>query len=114
MLSITRIVALVISGLALLSCSRSNDSKLIGEWSCPAIGPMARVTYKADHTYSGRIDGVKNGPFVGEGTWRVEGSQMICRDYQHAESRAEILNITPIELQIKGPDGIISRYERIK
>src|SRR6266478_6191789 len=112
MLSFTRIVALVTSALALLSCSRSADSKLVGEWNCPAIGPMARVTYKADHTYSGRIDGVKNGPFVGEGTWRVEGSQMICRDYQRGESRAEILKLGRSELQIRGPDGIISTYER--
>jgi hypothetical protein len=114
MLFLTRIVALAISGLVLLSCSRSYDSKLIGEWNCPAIGPMARVTYKANHTYSGRIDGLKNGPFVGEGTWRIEGSQMICRDSQHGESTAEILEITRNQLQIQGPDGIISTYKRLK
>jgi hypothetical protein len=114
MLSPTRIVALVVFALALLSCNQSVDSKLVGEWNCPAIGPMARITYHADHTYSGRIDGVKNGPFAGAGTWRIDGSQMICRDYQHGESRAEILRIARNELQIKGPDGIISTYERIK
>jgi len=56
---------------------------------------------------------VKNGPFVGEGTWRVESDEMICRD-QRGESRARILKITRNDLQIKAEDGLISTYQRVK
>ena|SRR5438309_1037230 len=114
MLQIPRNFALAICGLLLLGCSRSTDSTLIGEWSCPTLDPTVRVTYSADHTYFARMDHPRDGKFTGAGMWHVEGSQMICQDYEHGESRAEILKITRSKLQIKGPDGIISTYERTK
>src|SRR2546430_13991426 len=104
MLSSAQVLTLAVCATALVSCSRSADSKLIGEWNNSALDPTARVTYSADHTYSAHMEHPRDGKFTGAGTWRVEGSQMICRDYQHGESRAEILKITPSELQIKGPD----------
>lgn len=99
---------------ALVACHRAVDSELVGEWNCPAIGPWANVTYKVEHTYSGRIDDPNKGTFAGSGTWRIEGSEMICRDYERGESRAEILTISRKDLQIKGSDGVISTYKRIK
>src|SRR5260370_31282149 len=108
MLSIAHVLALAACASLLLSCSRSTDSRLIGEWNNSSLDPTARVTYSADHTYFAHMEHPRDGKFTGAGTWRVEGSQMICRDYQHGESRAEILRITPSELRIKGPDGIIS------
>jgi hypothetical protein len=90
------------------------DSKLIGEWNNSTLDPTARVTYRADHTYSAHMEHPRDGKFTGAGAWRIDGSQMTCRDYEHGESKAEILRIKPNELQIKGPDGIISTYQRIK
>ena len=114
MLPISRIVVLALCASALFSCSRSTDSKLIGEWNNPSVDSTARVTYSADHTYFAHMEHPRDGKFTGAGTWRVEGSQIIWRDYQHGESNAQILKLTQNVLQIKGPDGIISKYERIK
>jgi hypothetical protein len=114
MLSIAQALALAVSALALLSCSRSADSKLIGEWNNSRLDPTARITYSADHTYSAHMEHPRDGKFTGAGTWRIDGSQMICRDYEHGDSKAEILKITQNALQIKGPDGIISTYQRIR
>src|ERR1700730_15262887 len=114
MLSMPRTLVLAACAAALLSCSRSMDSKLIGEWNNSTLDPTARVTYGADHTYSAHMEHPRDGKFTGAGTWRIDGSCMICRDYEHGESKAEILRITQNELQIKGPDGIISTYQRIK
>ena len=83
-------------------------------WNNSSLDPTARVTYSPDHTYFAHMEHPLDGKFTGTGTWRAEGSQMICRDYQHGESRAEILKITRNELQIKGPDGVVSTYERLK
>src|SRR5882724_573536 len=102
MLRISRIAALGICAAALLSCSRSTDSKFIGEWNNSSLDPTARVTYSADHTYFAHMEHPRDGKFTGAGTWRVEGSQMICRDYEHGESRAEILKTSANELLIKG------------
>ena len=114
MLSITQALALVTCMVMLLGC-QSADSTLIGEWSCPSIGPSARVTYKADHTYTARIDHVRNSTFTsaGAGTWRVEGDQIISHD-EHGESKGHIVKISRNELQITAPDGMTRTYERIK
>ncbi|SRR5713101_6449443 len=114
MLSFAQVLALAACAAALLSCSGSTDSKLVGGWNNSSLDPTARVTYSLDHTYFAHMEHPLDGKFTGTGTWRVEGSQMICRDYQHGESRAEILKITRNELQIKGPDGVVSTYERLK
>ena len=98
----------------LVACHRAVDSELEGEWNCPAIGSSANVVYKADHTYSGRIADPTKGTFAGAGTWRIEGREIICRDYEHGESRAEILKISRNDLQIKGRNGVVSAYKRIK
>src|ERR1700736_2686724 len=113
MLPISRTLALTVCAAALLSCGRSANSKLIGEWNNSSLDPTARVTYSADHTYLAHMEHSRDGKFAGAGTWRVEGSQIICRDYQHGESRAEVLKVTRNQLQIKGPDGITSTYERV-
>jgi hypothetical protein len=114
MLSITHVLALVTCAVMLLGC-QSADSMLIGEWSCPSIGPSARVTYKADHTYMARIDHGRNSTFTsaGAGTWRVEGDQIISHD-EHGESTGHIVKISRNELQITAPDGMTRTYERIK
>ena len=114
MLSFAQVLALAACAAALLSCSGSTDSKLVGGWNNSSLDPTARVTYSLDHTYFAHMEHPLDGKFTGTGTWRAEGSQMICRDYQHGESRAEILKITRNELQIKGPDGVVSTYERLK
>ena len=112
MLSIPQVVALTLCAGVLLSCSRSAESNLIGEWNCPSIEPEARVIYKADHTYTAWI---RNSRFTGAtaGTWRVEGDQIICRD-EHGESKGQILKIAGNKLEIKAPDGITRTYERLK
>lgn len=114
MLNIARTVVVAVFALFVLSCGRSTDSKLIGDWNNSNLDPTARVTYSADHTYFAHMDHPRDGKLTGAGTWRIDGSQMICRDYEHGESKAEIPKITQNELQIKGPDGIISTYQRIK
>jgi hypothetical protein len=113
MRSIGRPFCLAVFAIGLLSCGRSADSTLVGEWNCPSIGPMARVRYNADHTYTGKIDGVKNGPFVGAGTWRVEDDKIICRN-EYGEGKAKILKISRNGLQLQGPDGLISTYQRVR
>ena len=114
MLSIARVLVFTVCTMSVLSCSRPADSKLIGEWTNSAVDPTARVTYRADHTYSAHMEHPRDGAFRGEGTWRLERSHIICRDSQHGESRAEILELTESALRIKGPDGIISTYQRVK
>jgi|ERR1700730_13955120 len=116
MLSKTLKLALLICGLPLLPCHGSIDAILIGEWESITLDPdvIGRVTYGADHTYSGCIDDPRHGSFSGSGDWRIEGNQMISRDAEERESRAEILGISRDQLRIKGPDGIVSIYIRVK
>ena len=107
--------ALLICVLPLASYA-AIDSALVGEWESISLEPdiIGRVTYSADHTWSGCIDDPRHGAFTGAGTWRVEGNEMISRTDGHSESRAEILAVTQNELQIKRSDGIVSTYVRIQ
>lgn len=111
---IGRSLAFAACGLLLLGSSPTLESILIGEWSNPSLDSTAHVTYSGDHTYFAHMEHPRDGNFTGAGVWRVEGNQIICRDYQHGESKADILKITQYELRIKGPDGIVSTYERTK
>jgi hypothetical protein len=116
MFSTRKALALFVCVLASLACGQSTDSMLIGEWVYSSLpdGVRGVVIYNVDHTYRGEIDDPKKGVFKGSGAWRVEGNQMICRDSEGRESRAEILKITQSDLEIKGPDGIVSHYKRTK
>ena len=116
MLSNALKLALVLCGLAMLPCHGSSDSILVGEWESISVDAdvIGRVTYRADHTWSGCVDDPRHGSFRGSGVWRIEGNQMITADGEHPESRAEILAISQAELRIKAPDGIISSYVRVK
>jgi hypothetical protein len=114
MVVISRVIVLVFCAAALFACRRSTDALLLGEWNNFALDPTARVTYQADHTYFAHMEHPRDGNFTGSGTWRIEGNRLICRDYQHGESAAEILKLTRSDLQIKGPDGIVSTYKRVK
>src|SRR5690242_12170542 len=88
-----------------LACYAATDSALVGEWESTSLEPdvIGRVTYSADHTWSGCVDDPRHGAFRGAGTWRVEGNEMISKTDGHTESKAKILKITQKELQIKGP-----------
>jgi hypothetical protein len=116
MLLMIKTLTLCVCMLASLASGQSTDSMLIGEWVCSSLPDGVRrvAIYNADHTYSGQIDDLKKGAFKGSGTWRVEASQMICRDSARGESRAQILWITQSDLEIKAPDGIVSHYKRKK
>jgi hypothetical protein len=113
MLETARNFSLAICGLLLVGCSRSTDSALIGEWTSPTLEPNTRVTYDADHTYYVSVGHPGEGNVFEKGTWRVEGSRIICRSEEQGESKAEILKIGRNHLQIKGPDGVVSNYERV-
>ena len=115
MLSNALKLALLICGLPLLPCHGSTDSILVGQWESISLDAdvIGRVTYSADHTWSGCVDDPRHGSFRGSGVWRVEGGQVISRDGEHRESRAEILAISQDELRIRGPDGIVSTYVRV-
>jgi hypothetical protein len=114
MLPITRSFAIVVCAMALPACSRSTESNLLGEWTRSNSDIPSRVIYSADHTYSGWLNDPRDGMFKGAGTWQLQGNQMICRDFQHGESKADLLKVTRSELKIKRPDGIISTYKRTK
>src|SRR5438552_18619363 len=45
MLSIAQVLALAACAAALLSCSGSTDSKLVGGWNNSSLDPTAPVTY---------------------------------------------------------------------
>lgn len=75
---------------------------------------IGRVTYSANHTWSGCVDDPRHGSFRGTGIWRIDGNQVICRNDEHGETRAEILAITQDQLRIKDPDGIVSSYVRVR
>jgi len=45
MLSFAQVLALAACAAALLSCSGSTDSKLVGGWNNSSLDPTARVTY---------------------------------------------------------------------
>jgi hypothetical protein len=116
MLSNALKLALLICGLPLMLCHASTDAILVGEWESISLDAnvVGRVTYSADHTWSGCVDDPRHGSFRGSGVWRIEDGQVITRDGEHPESRAEILAISQNELRIKGPDGIVSSYVRVK
>ena len=89
---------------------------LIGEWTCTSLPPDVRsvVIYKADGTYFAQIDDPNKGAFSGAGTWRIKGTRMICEDSEGRENTAEILKISDSDLEIRGSDGVVSRYKRIR
>ena len=109
---IARNLTLISVGLLLTGGTLPTDSAVIGEWKGTGLYPTARLTYKANHTYSARMDHPEFGKVEASGVWRIEGHQTISRDYRGAESRAEILKVTPTELQIKGPEGTIWTYQK--
>jgi hypothetical protein len=116
MLFMIKTLTLCLCMLTSLAAGQSTDSMLVGEWACSSLpdGVRSVAIYNADHTYRGQIDDPKKGAFKGSGAWRVEGNQMICRDSARGKSTAEILRITQSDLEIKGPDGIVSHYKRTK
>jgi hypothetical protein len=116
MLSNALKLALLICSLPLLVCLGSTDSILVGDWESISLDAdvIGQVTYSADHTWSGCVDDPRHGSFRGSGVWRIEGNQMITRDSEQRESQAEILAISQDELRIKGPNGIVSSYVRVK
>ena len=104
-----RAVSLATCCVALLACGRSTDSKIIGEWDCPAIGAGARVSYKSDHTFFARIEGFGSS----SGTWHTAGDQIFSHD-EHGDSKAQIVELTRDQLQLRGPDGLLSTYRRLR
>ena len=114
MLATSHVFAVATCALALVGCNQSTDATLVGEWDNPNHDHNSCVTYRADHTYFFQIENPEDENFGGSGTWDVDGDQMICRDYEHGESKAQILKVSQNELQVRGRDRIISTYERVK
>jgi len=112
-------VALILGlGICAVSCQRSAESVIVGQWSARRVDAVDHVTvlthhvtYRTDHTYSGVFDDPRRGLLQQSGTWRIEGNRIISKD-EHGESRAEIVRLTRNELEFRPPDGVIARYTR--
>jgi hypothetical protein len=111
----------LIAGLAIcaVSCQRSPESVILGEWTQRRIDAVDHittltdhVTYRADHTYSGKFEDPRHGISQRSGTWRIDDHQMSCKDNEHGESKAEILRLTRNQMQFRPPDGVIAEYAR--
>jgi hypothetical protein len=111
----------LIAGLAIcaVSCQRSPESVILGEWTQRRIDAVDHitiltdhVTYRADHTYSGKFEDPRHGVSQRSGIWRIDGHQMICRDNENRESTAEILSLTRDRFQVRPSDGVIADYHR--
>lgn len=116
---LTRIA--IFAGLAIcaMSCQRSPDATIVGEWTAHRVDAVDHVTqltdhvtYRSDHTYTGKFRDARRGEWERSGTWRIEGHQFICRDSEHGESRADILMLTQNHLRVRPPDGVVADYRR--
>ena len=113
-----RVALIAALTICAISCQRSPDSLILGEWTARRVDGVDHVTvlthhvrYRGDHTFSGVFDDPRRGLLQQSGTWRIEGNRIISKD-EHGESRAEIVRLTRNELEFRPPDGVIARYTR--
>src|SRR2546428_12900870 len=109
-----RVALIAALTICAMSCQRSLDSLILGEWTARRVDAVDHVTvlthhvrYRGDHTFSGVFDDPRRGLLQQSGTWRIEGNRNISKD-QNGERRAENVWLKRHVLGIRRPDGGIA------
>src|SRR5215469_14596009 len=90
-------VCLIIVSI-LISCGRSDDSKLVGTWTIPIGDAKTYITYKPDHTCIMTTEGYGE-PITTTGPWHIEGREIVI-GAKDPKVRDKIVKLTEAELEI--------------
>ena len=97
----------------LTSCSRSDESKLVGTWTIPIGNAKTYTTYKADHTCVMTTEGYGE-PITTTGPWHIEGGEIVIGS-KDPKVRDRIVKLTEAELEIFDvSENRVFTYRRVK
>jgi hypothetical protein len=97
----------------LTSCSRSDESKLVGTWTIPIGNAKTYTTYKADHTCVMTTEGYGE-PITMTGPWHIEGPDIVV-GAKEPKIRDRIVKLTDTELAIfDSTQNQTFTYRRVK
>jgi hypothetical protein len=112
--------AVVLASLFAASCGRSPDAKLVGTWRTEIGGARATVSYSDDYTVRAEVEGQVAG--MTEGTWRIEGDQLITKVRKSTlkpvnegkEFREVIAELEDDQLIVMDSDRKVLTYWRVR